>query len=190
MTATVVSSSQINLSWNQPADQGGSGIARYRVMRDGVQLGLLITATSATDTTTLAGTTYTYTVFAQDGGGNWSPQSAPAVATTPNNLGAVLNRTSWTYLSVFGQTPSFDPNVVVTASGGSGSGYTYQWERLSGDTQTTASAPTGSSTRWQRTLPTQSSVFTSTWRCRVSDSAGTVIYTPTVTVTFERENGD
>ncbi|HXI85500.1 MAG TPA: fibronectin type III domain-containing protein, partial [Verrucomicrobiae bacterium] len=82
LTPSVISSSQINLSWSASTDTGGSGLAGYKIYRSGV----LITTTTATSysNTGLAGsTTYSFTVAAYDNAGNISAQSTTVSATTP-----------------------------------------------------------------------------------------------------------
>jgi chitodextrinase len=82
VTATAVSSSQINLSWVAATDTGGSGLSGYKVYLNGNQVGA--TATTGYSATGLsASTTYSYTVAAYDGVGNTSAQSTVASATTP-----------------------------------------------------------------------------------------------------------
>ncbi|MGH9893706.1 MAG: carbohydrate-binding protein, partial [bacterium] len=81
LTATAVSSSQINLSWTASTDN--VGIAGYRVFFGSTQ----IATTTGTGTTYLQmglnpNTTYSYTVRAYDAAGNVSAQSASASATT------------------------------------------------------------------------------------------------------------
>ena len=85
LTATAVSSTQINLSWN--ASNDNVGIAGYRVSRNGNVL-TTTTATSYQNTGLTAGTTYTYTVAAYDAAGNFSAESAPAAATTSGGQAA------------------------------------------------------------------------------------------------------
>jgi glucose/arabinose dehydrogenase/PKD repeat protein/fibronectin type 3 domain-containing protein len=80
LTATAVSSSQINLSW--PASTDNIGVAGYKIFRNSVQVGTA-TTTSYVDTTGLSPlTTYTYTVAAYDQAGNTSALSPSASATT------------------------------------------------------------------------------------------------------------
>jgi chitodextrinase len=80
LTATAVSSSQINLSWNASTDN--VGVTGYRVYRDGALIATLGNVTTYQDTGLSASTTYSYTVQALDGAGNASGQSSPATATT------------------------------------------------------------------------------------------------------------
>ena len=78
LTATSVSSSQVSLSWTD-AD---STVAGYQIYRDGNVINTT-TATSYTDNTVSAGTTYTYTVAAYNAAGVPSAQSLPVTVTTP-----------------------------------------------------------------------------------------------------------
>jgi hypothetical protein len=79
LTATAVSSSQINLSWTASTDN--VGVTGYDVYRGGTQVGTSPTA-SYSDTGLAASTSYTYTVAAYDAAGNTSAQSTSASATT------------------------------------------------------------------------------------------------------------
>ena len=81
LSAYVVSSSQVTLSWQAATDN--VGIAGYQVFRNGVQVGTS-SAPSFTDTGLAAATSYTYTVLAFDAAGNSSAQSAPATVSTTN----------------------------------------------------------------------------------------------------------
>ena len=79
LSATPVSSSQINLSWNASIDN--LGVSGYQVFRNGTQIGTTA-ALSLSDTGLAASTTYTYIVAAFDAAGNVSAPSAPVSATT------------------------------------------------------------------------------------------------------------
>ena len=79
LTATAVSSTQINLSWAASSDN--VAIAGYRVTRNGSAIANP-TATSYQNTGLSASTAYTYTVAAFDAAGNFSAESTPASATT------------------------------------------------------------------------------------------------------------
>ena len=79
LTAVVISSSQINLSWNASTDN--VGVARYKVFRNGSQIATTA-RTSYTDTGLGASTTYTYAVSAYDAAGNNSAQSSPPLSAT------------------------------------------------------------------------------------------------------------
>ena len=82
LTASAASSSQINLNWSAATDTGGSGLAGYKVYRNGVQIGTTATP-SYSNTGLAASTTYSFTVAAYDNAGNNSAQGAQAAATTP-----------------------------------------------------------------------------------------------------------
>ena len=69
---------QIALAWAASTDN--VGVARYTILRDGASVGTS-TTTAYTDSAVTAGTTYTYTVTAQDAAGNSSPPSNAATAT-------------------------------------------------------------------------------------------------------------
>lgn len=81
LTATPVTSNQVNLTWTASTDN--VGVAGYRVYRNGVQL-ITVTSTSYSDTGVSPGTGYTYAVAAYDAAGNVSSQSTSAAATTPS----------------------------------------------------------------------------------------------------------
>jgi len=83
LIATAVSSSQINLSWTASTD--ASGIGGYKIYRGGTLLTTTTgTATTYSNTSLSANTTYSYTVAAYDTvtPSNTSAQSGSASATT------------------------------------------------------------------------------------------------------------
>ncbi len=81
LTATPVSSSQINLAWSASTDN--VAVAGYKVYRNGTQIAN-VTGTAYSNTGLSASTTYAYTVAAYDAAGNTSAQSARVSATTPS----------------------------------------------------------------------------------------------------------
>src|SRR6185503_12751103 len=81
MTATAAGCSQVNLSWLTSTDTGGSGLAGYKLFRNGVQI-VSIALTSYLDAGLAASTTYTWNVAAYDNAGNTSIQSNASTATT------------------------------------------------------------------------------------------------------------
>src|SRR6266568_3655896 len=83
LTATASSCSQVNLSWTASTDTGGSGLAGYKVYRNGVQI-TTTALTSYSNTGLAASTSYAFTVAAYDNAGNTSAQSTAASATTPS----------------------------------------------------------------------------------------------------------
>ena len=79
LTATAISATQINLSWNASTDN--VAVTGYQVFRNGAQVGTS-TTTTFSDTGLSPSTPYSYTVRAVDAAANPSGQSTPASATT------------------------------------------------------------------------------------------------------------
>jgi chitodextrinase len=92
LTATAISSSQINLSWSASTD--AAGVTGYKVFRNGSRVGTS-TTTSYSDSGLTASTAYTYTVAAYDAAGNVSSQSASASATTVSSSTVTGIPTTW-----------------------------------------------------------------------------------------------
>lgn len=89
LTATTISSSQINLSWTASTDN--TAVTGYKIYRNST----LLTTTSATsysNTGLTANTTYNYTVSAYDAANNFSPQSSQVSATTQSTTGNRVDR--------------------------------------------------------------------------------------------------
>src|SRR3989441_5567402 len=98
LTASAVSCSQINLSWNASTDTGGSGLKGYNVYvwRNSTWTFLkqvLAPATSTSNTGLSASTLYYYTVAAVDGAGNTSALSAQASRATPPSTATTTTTT-------------------------------------------------------------------------------------------------
>ncbi len=97
LQAVVVSTSQVDLSWNASTDN--VGVTGYRIYRDGIQVAD-VSSTTYQDTGLSQLTTYVYTVSAYDDAGNESSQSTPVSATTQeavtifSNLDSYLGNTS------------------------------------------------------------------------------------------------
>lgn len=79
LSATAISSSQINLSWTASTDN--VGVTGYKIYRNNSQIGTSGT-NSYSDTNLSPSTSYTYTVSAYDVAGNTSAQSSGVSATT------------------------------------------------------------------------------------------------------------
>jgi hypothetical protein len=85
-TLSVVSSSQINVSWTASSS---SDVSRYRIFRGTTGTPALVATVydwPYQDTGLTAGTTYTYQIAAVDAGGNESPKTAPQTATTQSGI--------------------------------------------------------------------------------------------------------
>ncbi|REK75539.1 discoidin domain-containing protein [Paenibacillus paeoniae] len=93
ITATAVSTNQINLSWNASTDN--VGVTGYEIYRNGAKVATVTTATY-TDIGLSPATAYVYTVKALDAAGNASANSNPASATTlSNGVPNAIDRTGW-----------------------------------------------------------------------------------------------
>ena len=92
VSASAVSSTEIDLSWTASTDPDPDGVAGYAIYRDGgaSSIGTVGgSTTSFADTSVGPGETHTYTVSASDAEGNSSPQSTPSnPATTPGGTGS------------------------------------------------------------------------------------------------------
>lgn len=87
LTATVISSAQINLSWSASSDN--VGVAGYTIFRNGLQIATT-TSTAFSNSSLGASTTYAYTVKAYDAAGNRSNFSNSISASTLANTSDIL----------------------------------------------------------------------------------------------------
>jgi cellulose/xylan binding protein with CBM9 domain/fibronectin type III domain protein len=88
LALTVVSSSQITVSWTGSTS---ADVAKYKIYRGTTGTPSWLTTVSATpyqDTSLTAGTAYTYQVSAVDAAGNESPKTAPQSASTGGGSGS------------------------------------------------------------------------------------------------------
>ncbi|OGZ34056.1 MAG: hypothetical protein A2174_02980 [Candidatus Portnoybacteria bacterium RBG_13_41_18] len=86
LTATGVSSSQINLTWSPSFDLGVSGLNGYFIYRNNVKItSVPVAGTQYQDIGLAPSTTYTYSVSAIDNTGNESAKSVIVTATTKDN---------------------------------------------------------------------------------------------------------
>ena len=84
LSATPLTCSQATLAWAAATDLGGSGLAAYRIHRNGARVAEVAPTTRSANETNLAPeTVYVYQVSAVDGAGNESGKSPMAIATTP-----------------------------------------------------------------------------------------------------------
>jgi glucose/arabinose dehydrogenase/chitodextrinase len=110
LSATAVSTSQINLTWDASSDD--VGVAGYKVFRDGTQIATPRT-TSYNDTGLAANTKYDYTVSAADAAGNDSPKSDVVSETTlADNTAPTVSLTA----PANGATVTGKINVTANAS--------------------------------------------------------------------------
>jgi hypothetical protein len=73
---------EVSLTWSASTDQGGSGLAGYRIFRGSAEIGTTSSA-SYIDASVVGGATYSYVVRAYDGASNVSGASNMASVTTP-----------------------------------------------------------------------------------------------------------
>ncbi|KKR35027.1 MAG: Cellulose 1,4-beta-cellobiosidase [Candidatus Magasanikbacteria bacterium GW2011_GWA2_40_10] len=111
VSATPLSTSSIQISWSASTDN--VGISVYHVYRGGVQIETMIIPDSVfsyTDTGLSPGTSYSYTVAAQDPSNNISSQSSPVSGITPTLTTASTTLSAPTKPSIFTAYAS-DSNV-------------------------------------------------------------------------------
>jgi chitodextrinase len=161
LSATAISSSQINLSWTASTDN--VGVAGYQIFRNGTEIATEAT-TSYTDTGLTAATTYSYTLAAFDAAGNISGQSAAASATTA---------AATTAPSIASFTAS--PTSIV-----SGNSSTLSWSVSGNPTPTLSISGVGTVTG---TSVAVSPTATTTYTLTATSSAGSATAQVTVTVT-------
>ena len=85
LSGTTLDTIQIDLSWLDSKDTGNSGLAGYKIYRDGVEIATTA-APSYSDTGLQPVTLYTYTVQAYDNAGNVSEHSPPISVTTLSSI--------------------------------------------------------------------------------------------------------
>lgn len=111
-----------------------------------------------------------------------------AKASWPLSASLSATDVSGSCYNLGGSCTASTPSVTVTATGGSG-GYTYTWEWVSGTlTITYISSTTNATVSWSRscgwdTINEVGRGYNGYFRCKVTDSLGTVIYTSNVFVT-------
>jgi fibronectin type 3 domain-containing protein len=171
LTASVVSSTQVNLSWTASTESGGT-ISKYLVERcqgtgcsTFAQIGTS-TSTTYADSGLIGSTVYQYRVRAQDAVGTLGPYSSTAAATTaapvitaPQSLAATVVSAAQINLSW----------TAATETGGTISSYLV--ERCSGANCTSfAQIGTSTTTTYNDTGLTGSTSYS--YRVRVKDTAG------------------
>ncbi|MBI2639396.1 MAG: fibronectin type III domain-containing protein [Candidatus Sungbacteria bacterium] len=170
VSATAVSSSQINLSWASSTDD--VGVTGYRIYRGGTQIATA-SSTSYSNTGLTASTAYFYTVAAYDAAGNVSVQSSSASATTLSTSAAPS--LAWVRL-IGGNQSEYGRGTYVDSSG-----YIYvvgdAWSTINGYTpqgyadSIIAKYDSGANRLWLRMIGTTAGdIFTSV----SGDSSGNV----------------
>jgi len=179
LAASAASSSQINLSWNAPSDNGGSAITGYQIERStdsGSTWNTIVADTGSVSTTysntgLSPSTAYTYRVSAINGIGTSSPSNtatattsqAPTVPQPPTGLSATAVSSSQINLSW--NTPSNNGGSAIT-------GYMIERSQDNGNTWGTIASNTGSaSTTYSDTGLGASTTYT--YRVSAINSVGT-----------------
>ena len=119
LTASAVSSGQINLVWSPSSDN--TGVTGYDIYRNGTFLTTTTgTGTTYSDTSVSASKLYSYTVDARDGAGNVSNQSTPpATATTPSGpSGPTLVQSAGSSTTTVTLPAASTPGDLLVLSGG------------------------------------------------------------------------
>jgi hypothetical protein len=146
LTATPISSSQINVSWTGSTDN--VGVTGYYVYRNSAQVGNVTAVLSFQDTGLNPGTTYSYTVAAYDAAGNVSVKSTVAKGTT---LGSGANPVVSVTAPANGATVSGTITLSANATDSAGiTGVQFQIDSVNLGSQVTGSGPTYS-TSWNTT---------------------------------------
>ncbi|TLX69493.1 MAG: fibronectin type III domain-containing protein, partial [Thaumarchaeota archaeon] len=128
LIATAVSSSQINLSWNAPTNNGGSPITGYMIERStnggsswSAPVNTGSTATSYSDIGLSPSTAYTYRVSAINSAGTSQPSNTVSATTTAQSAGITVyaHRIPAAY---------WDPCFATECNAGTGPGATMYFE--------------------------------------------------------------
>lgn len=132
LSATVISSSQINLIWTAPISNGGTAITGYKILRDnpctGFSISTIISTTNSSthysDTGLAANTCYKYNIQAINAIGVGSmiannvtatTQPGPVIIHVPNSpTGLNVQTASYTSLNLSWNAPSDNGGAVIT----------------------------------------------------------------------------
>jgi len=111
-TATAASSTQINLSWAVPSNNGGAAITSY-TLKNGATTIYTGAGTSFSHTGLTAGTAYSYTVLATNSAGNGPTASASATTSAAVPAAPVFSFTDTSTGSYEIYGGSNEPNLTV-----------------------------------------------------------------------------
>ncbi len=111
LTASAISTTQINLNWND--SNNAAGVTGYKIFRDDVEIAIS-EGNSYVDTGLTASTTYAYAVSVYDTEGNVSSLSSASSATTLSANGS-LSR--FDVSTTVGAGGSINPNSIALNSG-------------------------------------------------------------------------
>src|SRR5207245_1460881 len=166
LTATIILSSQINLSWTAPSDNGGSAIGGYKIERsqdNGTTWSIIVSNTASTstiysDTGLSPSTTYTYRMSAINSVDTNFPSNTASATTTSTTT--LLSPTGLTATTVSSSQISLNWNAPNN-SGSLVTGYMIERSQDNGLTWSTPVKNTAStSTIYLDTLPNPSTTYT------------------------------
>ena len=121
LVASAGTATAVRLQWDAATDTGGTGVAGYRIFRNGAAEPLAtVTATTYDDSDVEPDTRYVYTVRAFDGAEppNVSAPSNEAAVTTPAGTAGEPRLTT---VRAYPQLPAFDAPVLALQAPGDGS---------------------------------------------------------------------
>ena len=179
LSANTISSSQINLSWSAPSNNGGSAITGYKIERspDGSTWNIIVANTGSTlttysDTGLTPSTAYTYRVSAINVIGTSSPSNTASATTSGTTAtapqpptGLIATATSSSAINLSWSAPSNNGGSAIT-------GYKIERSTDGGTTWSTDVANTSStSTTFSDTGLSSSTTYT--YRVSAINSVGT-----------------
>ena len=123
LVATAMSPTAVGLAWTASTDN--VGVTKYLIIRNGKLISTIAPATSFSDATAFANTSYSYQIKAQDAAGNNSAPSNTASVMTPKSASSATatNATAPAGVSAGSSAPvasGGQPNPVLPPSGSGG----------------------------------------------------------------------
>jgi chitodextrinase len=178
LSATAISSSQIDLAWTGSTDD--VAVAGYRIFRNGAQVSTSSTP-SFSDTGLAASTSYTYAVSAYDAANNNSPLSSPVNATTLPSFDFALSSGGNTSVV---RGSSVDNSITATLVSGATQPVTFSTSGLpSGATATYTPASCSPGCATTITIGTTASTPLATSTITVTGTAGSLLRSATFSLT-------
>ncbi len=179
LSASSISSSQINLSWSAPSNNGGSAIIGYKIERslDGSTWNTVVansgsTGTTYSDTGLTASTAYTYRVSAINSVGTSSPSNTASATTSGTTITVPQPPTGLTATAISSSAINLSWSAPSNNGGAAITGYKIERSTDGGATWSTDVANTGtSSTTYSDTGLAPSTAYT--YQVSAINSVGT-----------------
>ncbi|SMH71421.1 putative spherulin 4 [Candidatus Nitrosotalea okcheonensis] len=180
LTATTISSSQINLSWTAPSNNGGSAITGYKIERStdsGITWSTIVANTASVSTTysdsgLAASTAYTYRVSAINIVGTSPPSNTATTITSGTVITIPGSPTSLTATTISSSQINLSWTAPSNNGGSAITGYKIERSTDSGITWSTIVANTASvSTTYSDTGLASNTAYT--YRVSAINSVGT-----------------